>query len=127
MLRDDPQLDGIVSNDSGLLRLRPNPNCSVINNIINSISIIYLFIQEIPRSCFCSDQGGGCQMMVKRSDVEQLLRAGKVCCTCVAFEALFLLEIHFQDFFDSTQEAFECQRQVVQVNTPRTDVVGGGF
>ncbi|CAK9098600.1 unnamed protein product [Durusdinium trenchii] len=43
MLRDDPQLDGIVSNDSGLLRLR-----------------------------------GGCQMMVKRSDVEHLLRSGKV-------------------------------------------------
>eukprot|EP00490_Sorites_sp_Unknown_P014280 CAMPEP_0114664888 /NCGR_PEP_ID=MMETSP0191-20121206/29665_1 /TAXON_ID=126664 /ORGANISM="Sorites sp." /LENGTH=215 /DNA_ID=CAMNT_0001908295 /DNA_START=39 /DNA_END=686 /DNA_ORIENTATION=- len=43
MLRDDPQLDGIVSNDSGLLRLR-----------------------------------GGCQMRVKFSDVEHLLRAGKV-------------------------------------------------
>eukprot|EP00438_Fugacium_kawagutii_P007487 Skav230112 [mRNA] locus=scaffold283:235150:240031:- [translate_table: standard] len=43
MLRDDPQLDGIVSNDSGLLRLR-----------------------------------AGCQMMVKYSDVEHLLRAGKV-------------------------------------------------
>ncbi|CAL1128791.1 unnamed protein product [Cladocopium goreaui] len=43
VLRDDPQLDGIVSNDSGLLRLR-----------------------------------GGCQMMVKKSDVELLLRAGKV-------------------------------------------------
>jgi len=43
MLRDDPQLDGIVSNGSGLLRLR-----------------------------------GGCQIMVLRSDVEHLLRAGKV-------------------------------------------------
>eukprot|EP00435_Cladocopium_sp_Y103_P006306 s2417_g2.t1 len=43
VLRDDPQLDGIVSNESGLLRLR-----------------------------------GGCQMLVKKSDVELLLRAGKV-------------------------------------------------
>ncbi|CAJ1407314.1 unnamed protein product [Effrenium voratum] len=43
ILRPDPQLDGIASNGSGMLRLR-----------------------------------GGYQMMVKRSDVEHLIRAGKV-------------------------------------------------